>query len=98
MAGKERDYQRKLIKKIKERFTDSMVLKTDPTYKQGVPDLVIFYNNKWAALEVKSGPKSRHRPNQDYYVNKMNKMSFSAFIFPENEEAVLNAMEQSFRT
>ena len=91
----ESKFQRSLIDEIERRFPGAMVLKNDPTYIQGVPDLLILWNNKWAALEVKKNATASHRPNQDYYVKKMNDMSFSAFIYPENKEEILNAMEQS---
>lgn len=38
-----------------------------------------------------------HRPNQDYYVAKMNAMSFSRFIYPENKEDVLDELRESFK-
>lgn len=91
----EKDYQAKLIKKIKKRLPDSIVLKEDANYKQGIPDLLVLNNSKWAALEVKKDKKASKQPNQEYYVDKMNSMSFASFIFPENEEDVLNAMEQA---
>ena len=94
---KESDYQHDLIDKIKNRFPDAFVLKNDPSYIQGIPDLTVLWKDKWAALETKRSSKATHRPNQDYYVDKMNAMSFSSFIFPENEEEVLNEMEQSFK-
>lgn len=94
---RENEYQAKLIKKIKKRFPDAIVLKNDPSYKQGIPDLMILEKDKWAALETKRSEDAPHRPNQDYYVDKMNKMSFSSFIFPENEQEVLDAMERSFQ-
>jgi hypothetical protein len=53
---------------------------------------LILYRNKWATLEVKIDEDAEHQPNQDYYVGKMNEMSFSSFIFPENEEMVLNEL------
>jgi hypothetical protein len=85
-------YQGKLIKKIKEMFPGCLVLKEDSGYLQGIPDLLILYRNKWATLEVKIDEDAEHQPNQDYYVGKMNEMSFSSFIFPENEEMVLNEL------
>lgn len=95
---KESNYQSKLIKKIKERFPGCYVMKNDATYKQGIPDLTVLYKKHWATLECKKDSKSTHRPNQDRRVEMMNKMSFSSFIYPENEEEVLNAMEQSFKS
>ena len=91
----ESKFQKSLIDEIESRFPGAMVLKNDPTYIQGVPDLLVLWNNKWAALEVKKSATASHQPNQDYYVEKMNDMSFSAFIYPENKEEILNAMEQS---
>lgn len=94
---RENKYQAQLIKKIKERFPESIVLKNDSSYCQGIPDLTVFNGDKWATLETKRSEDAPHRPNQDYYVGKMNNMSFSSFIFPENEQEVLDAMEQSFQ-
>lgn len=93
----ENKYQSLLIKKIYDRLPDAIILKNDPNYKQGIPDLTVLCGNRWAALETKRSKDAPHRPNQDYYVEKMNKMSFSSFIFPENEQEVLDAMEQSLR-
>ena len=94
----ERDFQKNLIKEIKTRFPDCLVLKNDPSYIQGIPDLLILYKNKWVSLECKQSKKASVRPNQKYYVDKMNKMSLSRFIFPENKEEVLNEIQQTFRT
>ena len=95
---RENKYQSQLIKKIKDRFPDAIVLKNDSSYKQGIPDLTILWKDKWAALETKRSENASHRPNQDYYVDKMNDMSFSSFIFPENEERVLYELQQSFES
>lgn len=92
----ERDFQGKLIKEIKERFDGAIVMKNDANYIQGVPDLLILYNDKWAALECKKSSKASKRPNQEYYVDLMNKMSFARFINPTNKEEVLNELQQSF--
>lgn len=94
--GNESEFQRKLIKELKERFPECIVLKNDPNYIQGIPDLMVLGKNKWAALEVKKSAKADHRPNQDYYVEKMNDLSFSAFIYPENKEEILNELERTF--
>lgn len=93
----ERKFQRELIKQIKNKFPGCMVLKNDPNYIQGVPDLLVLYGKKWAALEVKRNSSSPHRPNQDYYVEKMNNMSFARFIFPENKKEVLDELQSTFR-
>lgn len=93
----ESEFQAKLIMEIKERFPGCIVMKNDSSYLQGIPDLTVLYRDKWATLEDKKNEKAHHQPNQDYYVERMNGMSFSSFIYPENKEEVLNAMEQSFQ-
>lgn len=92
----ERDFQAWLIKELKQRFPNCIVIKTDPTYIQGLPDLLILHNDKWAALEVKRSANAHHQPNQEYYINKMNEMSFAEFIFPEIAEDILYALEDYF--
>lgn len=94
----ENKFQSKLIKELKEEFPGCMVLKNDPTYIQGVPDLLVLYKDRWAGLEVKKSAKAKHQPNQDYYVNKMNEMSYSSFIYPENKEEILNDLRTTFET
>lgn len=93
---KESEFQKNLKKKLETRFPGCIVTKMDSSYIQGIPDLLILYKNKWATLENKRSAKATHQPNQDYYVDKMNEMSFSRFIYPENEEQVLNELETAF--
>lgn len=90
-------YQTDLIKRIKTRFPGSKVIKNDPNYMQGIPDLTVFIGNRWFLLEVKASEKSRERPNQRYYVEKWGQMTFCSFIYPENEEEVMNAIQQSLQ-
>lgn len=94
----ERDFQSKLIKTLKSKFEGCIVMKNDSSYIQGIPDLLVLYKDKWAALECKRTKQSSKRPNQEYYVDKMNGMSFAAFVYPENVEEVIYDMERSFKT
>lgn len=97
MSQHERIYQRLVIRKLKKMFPDCIILKNDANYLQGVPDLVILYGNRWAMLEVKSTANSAFQPNQAYYVKVLNEMSFAAFIYPENEEEVLDVLQHALR-
>ena len=94
----ENTFKTKLIKEIEAMFPGSIVLHPDPGERQGIPDLLILFGNKWAALEGKKNKDSSHRPNQDYYVELLNKMSYSAFIYPENKEKILNELQQTFKS
>lgn len=95
-ARLESGFQDRLISAIKELFPGCMVFKMDQL--QGIPDLLVLYKDKWASLECKRSAGAKKRPNQDYYVEKMNEMSFSRFISPENKEEVLNELQQIFKT
>ena len=93
----ERDFQRGVVKDIKNMFEGCIVTKLDPSHTQGIPDLLVLHKDKWATLECKRNAKAERQPNQEYYVNKMNEMSFSSFIYPENKEEVLNELRETFR-
>lgn len=94
----ESKFQSDLISELKMIFPGCVVLKNDPIYRQGIPDLSIFYKDKWATLECKKDANAAKQPNQDYYVDMMNEMSFSRFIFPENKEEVLDELRKTFGT
>ena len=90
----ESGFQDRLRKDLEERFPGCMVFKMDQ--HQGIPDLLVLYKDKWASLECKKSANARRQPNQDYYVGKMDNMSFSRFIYPENKEEVLDDLQQAF--
>lgn len=94
--SKESEFQKSVIDDIKNRFPGSIILKNDPNYIQGIPDLLILNDGKWAALECKRNKNSKHQPNQDYYIGMLNEMSYASFIYPENKEEVLDELQQSF--
>ena len=98
MARLESKFQASVIKDLKALYPDCVILKNDSGYLQGFPDLTILYNDKWAVLETKRSENEHHQPNQDYYVNKLNGMSYSSFIFPENKEQVFDELEQAFKS
>lgn len=95
MAKLERDFQAKLIKELKQIFEGCIIMKNDSSYIQGIPDLLILFRDRWAALEVKKSSVASHRPNQEYYVDLMNRMSYASFIYPENKEEVLYELQQA---
>lgn len=92
----EGEFKTKLVKELETMFPGSIVTYLNPNHIQGIPDLLILYEDKWAVLEGKRSKNATIRPNQRYYVDKMNRMSFAAFIYPENKEEVLNELQRSF--
>lgn len=97
MARRERDYQAGLIKRIERALPGSYVRKID--VQQGWPDLLILAPDFWALLEVKKKPPtaSDFEPNQEWWIEEFDEMSFSACIYPENEEEVIHALQQACR-
>ena len=93
---RENGFQADLIKDIKHQFQGAIVLKNDANYIQGFPDLTILYKDKWAVLECKKSSNEKHQPNQDEYVERLNGMGYSAFIFPENKKDILNELHKFF--
>lgn len=95
---REDEFQTHLRKRIEEEIPGTRVLKNDPNWIQGFPDLTILYKDKWALLEAKRGENEPHQPNQDFYIDYHGKFVYSSFIYPENEERVLNELQQSLRS
>ena len=91
----ESGFQDKLRDEIKALFPGCMIFKMDQI--QGIPDLLILFQHKWASLECKQKIRAARRPNQKYYVDLMNKMSFSRFVYPENKDEVLNELAKFFK-
>lgn len=95
---RESKFQSALIKELEVIFPGCVVLKNDSSYCQGIPDLLVLYNDRWAMLECKRSSSASHRPNQDYYIQKFGRMSYASFISPENKERVLDELQQTFQS
>lgn len=93
----ENRFKTKLIGELEEMFPGCIILHGDANEIQGIPDIIMLYEDTWAALEGKRSPDAPHRPNQRYYVDLMNRMSFAAFIYPENKEEVLDELQSTLR-
>lgn len=92
----ESGFQDKLIIDLKKIFPGSLIFKMDQI--QGIPDLLVLYGDTWFSLECKRNGSATRRPNQEYYVDLMDNMSFSRFIYPENKEEVLDELCQAFKS
>lgn len=92
----ESKFQSELIKELNALLPGAIITKMDANMIQGIPDLIILYGPQWAVLECKKESNARHQPNQDYYIEKMNAMSFASFISPQNKEAVINELLSAF--
>ena len=97
MAKLESKFQKELIDEIKREYPGCIILKNDPDYIQGFPDWTILWEDRWAVLEAKRNKNARKQPNQEHYVEKLDDMSFSRFVYPENKEEVLNELRKTFK-
>ena len=91
-------FQANLVKKLERMFPGCYIQRNDPRQQQGIPDLTIFWGPCYAFLEVKDSADAPEQPNQGYFVQQFAEMSFAAFIYPENEEEVLDALQHAFST
>ena len=96
MGKLESKFQKDLMDEIKKEFPGCLVMKNDSAYIQGIPDWTILYKDKWAVLEAKREANANKQPNQDYYVEKLNDMSYSRFVYPENKDEVINELHKIF--
>lgn len=94
---RESTFQAAVIRELKSRLPGCIVLKNDPNYIQGFPDLLVLYGTRWAALECKVSMNARIQPNQDYYVGILDEMSYASFICPDNKEDVLDEIQLALR-
>lgn len=94
---RESKFQRDLVRDLKVMFPGCFIQRNPPDQTQGIPDLLILYGPKWAMLEVKAAHDSPTRPNQPHYVSTFDRMSFAAFIYPENKERILIELQDYLR-
>jgi hypothetical protein len=94
---KESVFQKQLINRIKSLFPGCEIMKQDAKYCSGIPDLVIFYKDKYAMLEVKKSKSAHHQPNQDYYIDKFRNWSYASFVYPENIDTVIAELQEVFK-
>lgn len=98
MSKLESKFQKELMDEIRTLYPGCVILKNDSSYIQGFPDWTILYKDKWAVLEAKRAKTARKQPNQEYYVNQLNNMSYSSFVYPENKEEVLHDLRKAFES
>lgn len=97
--ARESKFQKQLVEIIESKFPGCFVMKNDSSYIQGIPDLTILHNNKWAVLEVKRSKAdtspNRLQPHQGDYIRQLDAMSYASFVYPENVEEVLRELQRA---
>lgn len=93
---RETQYQRLVIRRLESEYPGCIILKIPSDQIQGIPDLLILYEDRWAMLEVKTSVDEPFQPNQEYYIAHINEtMSYCSVIYPENEDQVFYELSYS---
>lgn len=90
-------FKERLLERLKSEFPGCVILWGNSAMRQGIPDILVLHNQHWAMLEAKESEKAAHQPNQDYYVDILDDMSYAAFVYPENLEGVILDLQHTFR-
>lgn len=98
MARSENAYAPQLIEKLLDQYPGAVILKQDANLVQGIPDRLMLWGKRWASFEIKRSRNAPIRPNQPYYIDLLNRMSFADFVYPENEEEFLHELARAFRS
>lgn len=97
----ESEFQASLISRAYETWgrNTAIVLKNDTGYMQGIMDLTFILPRALIVfLEVKPYEGAPYEPNQEYYLDLVQRLGFfSATIYPENEEVVFRAIRDAYR-
>lgn len=94
MAKPEKKFKISIKDFLEENYKGSILLNLDPSSNpQGINDTLFLYKNCWAGLEFKRSRLAEVRPNQPYWVKRLDQMSFSRFIFPENANKVMAELD-----
>lgn len=75
-----------------------IVLKNDANLRQGFPDLLILFGDRWAALEVKVSATAPFQPNQRWWIDTLSNMAYAGIIYPENKEEIIVQVQHALRT
>lgn len=86
----ESKYRKELEARISGALPGCLILRNNAKEIQGICDIVVFYGERYGFLEIKVSENAPVQPNQTYYVNWLDEMSFAAFIYPENEYQILS--------
>lgn len=96
LTQREHLFQKSVKQEIIDIFPSCVIHKNPTGVHDGFPDLVCYLGDTWFMLECKRSKDEEHQPNQDWWVDRLNKMSYASFIFPENREEVFCQLRQKF--
>lgn len=97
MPTLESKFKKAFLDELRDSFPGCVVITGNSATQQGIPDTLILFNDRWAALEFKRTPSASRQPNQSYFIEKFGEMSYASFVYPENKEEVFDAIRETFR-
>jgi len=97
---RENVFKAKVIEKLKKALGPCVVIKISPVNQiEGFPDLLILYEERWAALEVKKSERAYAGSNQEWWIMHLGQMgAYTNFIYPENMSEVLNEVQHALQS
>lgn len=95
--GRESRFQTQYQNMLEREFPGLIIVKVQTGYIQGFTDRLLLYADKWAALEFKRSADEVPQVNQPYWVDRLNRMSYAAFVYPENGREVLRDLQFTFQ-
>lgn len=96
--AREGSFKSQFIKRLQREYPRAIITKNDANQLQGIPDILFLLETFWAVFEAKDNVDSPYRPNQEYYLDLMNNMSFARVVYPEIEEEVIRELQRAYRT
>lgn len=99
MATKEGSFKKKFkddFGKRMEKHDQQYDIIENKSQRRSTLDTIFLGRRVWAALEFKKEKGASEQPNQDYYVDKWNKLSYARIVYPDNAEEVLDELEELF--
>lgn len=94
----ESKFQAETIKMIRKMLPGCIIMKTNPNYLQGIPDTLVLFGPRWALIEFKRSENEPFQPNQEWYIEHLNAMSYSTMMCPENRKMKLDELQYALRT
>lgn len=92
-------FQAAFVKRLRNTFDRVIILKNDSGYLQGIMDLTVILPGCVIFLETKPYEDAPYEANQEYYLDLVQRFGhFSATVYPENEEVIFRAIQETQRT
>lgn len=94
---READFQAKVIKWLKSKGCIVIKMQQNATTHSGIADLFFCFEGFYGFLEVKKSRNAKFQPLQKRFIEKINKWSYGAVVYPENFEKIKKELSEMLR-